>query len=81
MEEVIHKGLSTTDGLAVDWVARNIYWTDTGKSFLNSLQIFYIFKMLIVIHVSFLCTCILLIFKLVGVSFIIVKSNKCYKEA
>uniref|UniRef100_A0A672G5Y7 LDL receptor related protein 4 n=1 Tax=Salarias fasciatus TaxID=181472 RepID=A0A672G5Y7_SALFA len=25
-------GLKTTDGLAVDWVARNMYWTDTGRN-------------------------------------------------
>ncbi|KAK2107806.1 hypothetical protein P7K49_012971 [Saguinus oedipus] len=30
METVIGHGLKTTDGLTVDWVARNLYWTDTG---------------------------------------------------
>lgn len=39
MEEVIHKGLSTTDGLAVDWVARNIYWTDTGRDVIEVARI------------------------------------------
>ncbi|KAG7257364.1 hypothetical protein CRUP_022800, partial [Coryphaenoides rupestris] len=29
---VISQGLKTTDGLAVDWVARNMYWTDTGRN-------------------------------------------------
>ncbi len=32
METVISQGLKTTDGLAVDWVARNMYWTDTGRN-------------------------------------------------
>uniref|UniRef100_A0A669PGY7 Low-density lipoprotein receptor-related protein 4 n=1 Tax=Phasianus colchicus TaxID=9054 RepID=A0A669PGY7_PHACC len=32
METVIGQGLKTTDGLAVDWVARNLYWTDTGRN-------------------------------------------------
>lgn len=32
METVISQGLKTTDGLAVDWVSRNMYWTDTGRN-------------------------------------------------
>lgn len=32
METVVSQGLRTTDGLAVDWVARNMYWTDTGRN-------------------------------------------------
>lgn len=32
METIIGEGLKTTDGLAVDWVARNLYWTDTGAN-------------------------------------------------
>eukprot|EP00106_Octopus_bimaculoides_P021308 XP_014788750.1 PREDICTED: low-density lipoprotein receptor-related protein 4-like [Octopus bimaculoides] len=39
MEEIVHKGLSTTDGLAVDWVARNVYWTDTGRDVLEVARI------------------------------------------
>ncbi|XP_041365332.1 low-density lipoprotein receptor-related protein 4-like [Gigantopelta aegis] len=31
METLIEKELSTTDGLAVDWIAGNLYWTDTGR--------------------------------------------------
>ena len=30
VETVIQSGLKTTDGLAVDWLAANLYWTDTG---------------------------------------------------
>uniref|UniRef100_A0A8C5MYQ0 LDL receptor related protein 4 n=1 Tax=Leptobrachium leishanense TaxID=445787 RepID=A0A8C5MYQ0_9ANUR len=32
METIISEGLKTTDGLSVDWVARNLYWTDTGRN-------------------------------------------------
>lgn len=32
METVVSQGLKTTDGLAVDWVSRNMYWTDTGRN-------------------------------------------------
>uniref|UniRef100_A0A8C7Z4T7 Low density lipoprotein receptor-related protein 4 n=1 Tax=Oryzias sinensis TaxID=183150 RepID=A0A8C7Z4T7_9TELE len=31
-EDIISKGLMTTDGLAVDAVGRKIYWTDTGTN-------------------------------------------------
>ena len=30
IETVVDRDLKTTDGLAVDWVAKNLYWTDTG---------------------------------------------------
>ena len=30
METVVSKHLATTDGLAVDWIARNLYWMDSG---------------------------------------------------
>lgn len=32
METIIGQGLKRTDGLSVDWVARNLYWTDTGRN-------------------------------------------------
>ncbi|CAG5119992.1 unnamed protein product, partial [Candidula unifasciata] len=31
MEDIVLKELTTTDGLAVDWIARNLYWTDSGR--------------------------------------------------
>ena len=30
METVVDKSLTTADGIAVDWIAHNLYWTDTG---------------------------------------------------
>ena len=32
VETVVSENLQTTDGLAVDWMGRNLYWTDTGRS-------------------------------------------------
>ncbi|CAH1786568.1 unnamed protein product [Owenia fusiformis] len=32
VESVIDQGLTTADGIAVDWVGRNLYWTDTGRN-------------------------------------------------
>ncbi|XP_064634178.1 low-density lipoprotein receptor-related protein 4-like isoform X2 [Lineus longissimus] len=32
METVIDSGLTTADGIAVDYIARNLYWTDTGRN-------------------------------------------------
>lgn len=28
---IVSKNLSTPDGIAVDWIANNIYWTNTGN--------------------------------------------------
>jgi low-density lipoprotein receptor-related protein 4 len=30
-EDIISTNLSTPTGLAVDWIANNIYWTDTTR--------------------------------------------------
>jgi len=32
METIVTQDLTTADGIAVDWVAKNLYWTDTGRS-------------------------------------------------
>lgn len=32
---IISENLTTPDGLAVDWLADNLYWTDTGRKVLE----------------------------------------------
>ena len=34
VETVVSDNLKTTDGLAVDWLGRNLYWTDTGTVYI-----------------------------------------------
>lgn len=31
LEPIVQYGLAYPEGIAVDWVAKNIYWIDTGK--------------------------------------------------
>ncbi|RZC38041.1 low-density lipoprotein receptor-related protein 4, partial [Asbolus verrucosus] len=31
VKNIIHSNLSSPDGIAVDWIANNIYWTNTGN--------------------------------------------------
>lgn len=48
VETIVQKELATTDGLAVDWIAGNLYWTDAGVYLLkpahNCDTIFHCFK-------------------------------------
>nr|XP_026694188.1 low-density lipoprotein receptor-related protein 6 isoform X2 [Ciona intestinalis] len=32
-EAIITENLEQSDGMAIDWVARNLYWTDTGRNY------------------------------------------------
>ena len=32
---ILSTNLSTPDGLVVDWISDNIYWTDTGRKVLE----------------------------------------------
>lgn len=31
LETIVDKELTTVDGLALDWIANNLYWTDAGR--------------------------------------------------
>ena len=32
LEKIVEFGLQYPEGMAVDWVAHNVYWADTGTS-------------------------------------------------
>lgn len=34
---VVHHDVSTPDGLAFDWIHKNLYWTDTGENRISVL--------------------------------------------
>lgn len=36
---IVSTNLTTPDGLAVDWIADNIYWTDAGRKVLEVARI------------------------------------------
>lgn len=38
-EVIVSSNLETTDGLSVDWIGRNLYWTDTGGFGVNKVNI------------------------------------------
>ena len=49
VDTLVSSNLTTPDGLAVDWLADNLYWTDAGRnvleaSRLDGTQNFHIFK-------------------------------------
>lgn len=39
METVISSDLTTADGIALDWVAQNLYWTDTGRNVIEVVHL------------------------------------------
>jgi len=36
---LVEENIKTPDGLAVDWVHDNLYWTDTGKNCIEVLSL------------------------------------------
>ena len=34
MRTVIDSDVTTADGIAVDWIAKNLYWTDAGMIYM-----------------------------------------------
>lgn len=39
IETVVDTNLQTTDGLAVDWIGKNLYWTDTGTDVIEVARV------------------------------------------
>ena len=33
-EAIVTEGVERADGVAVDWIARNLYWTDGGRNYI-----------------------------------------------
>jgi hypothetical protein len=38
-DTVIDKGINTCEGLAIDWIGRNIYWTDEALSSIHAASL------------------------------------------
>lgn len=39
IEVLVHGNISTPDGLAFDWIHKNLYWTDAGKNHIQLLTL------------------------------------------
>ena len=39
VSEVVSTGLKTPDGIALDWIHNNLYWTDTGTDKIEVMNI------------------------------------------
>lgn len=38
-ETVVDKGVSNVEGVAIDWMGRNLYWTDEGLNTINVMKL------------------------------------------
>jgi len=39
VDTLVHHDVSTPDGLAFDWIHKNLYWTDTGNNRIDVLSL------------------------------------------